>query len=503
MNVLLHICIALMPISDADYQTWLFADYKVRCVLVEAKAYSGGAEVTRYFSNKAFVSKPSDAPASTPYDDILVSIPTFKAQLSELFMGASIPSYGDLEVTNENGVRDSWLDDGWDGRAISLYLGDPGWARSDFRPVLSGVCADIYAPSRNRLALKLRDKTWMLNKAIQTALIGGTTANKNQPIPISLGQCFNVTPRLVTAATHEYQVHPGQIEDVPAVRDSGDPVAYVKDLANGKFTLNAAAVGEITCDVKGAKPGGTYHTKCADLVQYVLTTYTSLTADDIDAASFTAFNTTCPQLLGRYVGERENAIDVIDDLVTSVGGFYTFSRAGLLQLGRLEAPAGTAAIELLADDIAQGQIAVVRRDLPIATVRLGYQRNYTIQDGGRLAGVVTEANRALYGAPYQISSATDAGVFTAHKLAREPDVFDTCLVLQADADTEAARRQTLYGSVRSVTRGNGFMAPYKVALGQVAKLTHPRFGFAAGVKGITVAFSEQLTRNRVVVDLWK
>lgn len=491
-----------MPISDADYEQWLKRDYKTRCVLVEATAYSAGAPLTRYFSNKAFISLPSDIPANTPYDDVLVSIPTFSASLSELFTGRSIPSWGDLVIKNENGLRDAWLNDAWDGWALNLFLGDVSWPRSDFRQILAGTSADIYSPERGQLALKIRDKSWALNKQVQSTLVGGATANKNRPKPLSFGQCFNVEPVLDDAATHRYLVHDGQIEDVTDVRDSGISVAYVKDLANGRFTLNAAPTGRITADVKGAKPGGVYLTKCADLVNHIVTTRSSLTAVDIDAPNFTAFNATCPQTLGRYVVDRENAIDVIDDLVTSVGGFWTFSRPGLLQLGRLEVPAGAPAIELLVDDVKIKQLSVASRQLPIATLRLGYQRNYTVQADG-LAGAVTEANRALYGAPYQVSTAADPTLFTAHKLALEPDVRDTCLVAQADADTESARLQTLYGVVRTQYRAGAFMAPYKVALGQVVKLTHPRFGFSGGLLAIVATFEEQVTRNRVTAQLWR
>ena len=148
------------------------------------------------------------------------------------------------------------MNDSWDGRQIKMYYGDPAWPKSDFRLLLNGMIADIYAKDQATLALKLRDKTWALNVPIQTNLIGGSTANAGQPVPLCYGPCFNVTPVLTNAATHEYQVHDGPINDILAVYDGGVPVAFTKDLTHGKFTLSSAPVYEVTSDPQGAKVGG-------------------------------------------------------------------------------------------------------------------------------------------------------------------------------------------------------------------------------------------------------
>lgn len=491
-----------MTISDATYEKWLLAD-RTRCVLVEAVAYSGGSEVTRYFSNCAYVTGPAEVPANTPYDDILVADSVrFTVELAELFTGRSLPAWGDLEVMNENGERDDWLDDAWDGRALRIYLGDPTWDRADFRLILDGVAADIGSTRRDRLSLKVRDKTWMLNVAAQTTLVGGTTANKDQPKPLAYGQCFNVEPVLDDASLHRYLVHDGQVEDITDVRDNGVTVAYTKDLANGRFTLSAAPAGRITADVKGAKPGGSYLTTCSDIVQDLVTSHSQLTTSDIDATNFAAFETDCPQTLGLYVRSRTNLMELLDALVTSVGGFWTFSRGGLLQLGRLEAPSGSPALSLTADDVKRDQLAIHRRDLPIATLRLGYARNWTPQADG-LAGAVSEANRALYAAEHQVSKDENAGLTTTWKLARRPDLIPTLIAGSSDAGTEVARRRALFDTPRTVYRAETFMGPYKVNAGDVVSLDHPRFGFSGGALAVVVGFEERLARRGVTLKLWR
>lgn len=490
-----------MTISDAAFKKWLQADNKVRAVLIEAKAYSLGVEVTRYLSNVPFVSKPTDTPANIAYDDAIRSVPAFQSRLNELFMGFTLPAYGDADIDNSSGERDAWLDDAWDGRSLKMLVGDPSWPRNDFRTILDGVCADIYAKDRATLALKLRDKSWMLNVPVQATLMTGATANADQPQPVCVGECFNVEPVLEDAATHKYRVHDGAVDDITDVCDNGLSVAFTKNVADGSFVLLASPAGRITATVRGAKPGGVYHQTVADIVQYLVTTHSQLTTADIDAASFTAFNITCPQPVHEYVRDRENLITVLDRIVTSVGGFWTFSRSGLLQLGRLEDPAGTPVIELLEDDVIEDGIEVSSRTIPVDTVRLGYRRNFTLQPDG-LAGAVTEANRAAFAAEYLIETATNAGITTTHKLAPKPDLVPTQLTDAGDAATETTRRATLNGSIRKTFRVNCYMLPLSVNLGQVVMLTHPRFGFAAGELAVLIGVTERVTENRCQVELW-
>ena len=71
-----------MAITDQQYQDWLRGDNGLRVVLVEVEAYSGGT-VTRAMSNVPFVSEPGDAPATTIYDDIVLSVPQYKSVMGE------------------------------------------------------------------------------------------------------------------------------------------------------------------------------------------------------------------------------------------------------------------------------------------------------------------------------------------------------------------------------------------------------------------------------------
>lgn len=491
-----------MSISDDEYASWLRAD-KPRCVLAELTRYvAGTGEVVAYLSNWPYVSTPTDTPANQVYDDLIAELPAFSASLPEMGIGRSTFAWGDLGLLNLNGALDEWLGDGWDGRAYTLRLGDPSWPRGDFRVIVAGSIDDIVASARDRMTIKLRDKSGALNVSIQTTLIGGTTANKDQPVPLALGECFNVEPILTDAATHTYQGHDGACNAISAVRENGMAIANTPNLAAGTTALGVGAVGRITADIQGAKPAGVYLTKCADLVSYIVTTRTTLTSADLHAASFSAMNTTCPQTLGLFIRSRMNVMEAIDRLVAAVGGWWAFDRQGLLRLGRLDAPSGTPVLELTADDLVDREIRVVRRTLPVKTVRLGWQTNWTPQPDG-IAGGVTEANRALYAAAEQVASASNAGVSTKHLLAPSPDVVSTCIAGAADGAAEATRRAALFNQVRGTYGITVIGSANAVSLGDVIRLTHAHYGFSGGPLAVVVGIKDRSLENRVELAIWK
>ena len=53
--------------TEAEYKIWLADTTSIRCVLVEAIAYNGASEETFYFSNRGYITSPSDSPANTTY----------------------------------------------------------------------------------------------------------------------------------------------------------------------------------------------------------------------------------------------------------------------------------------------------------------------------------------------------------------------------------------------------------------------------------------------------
>lgn len=482
-------------ISDAEWQLWLRTDGERRVVLAEVESYVDGVgAVKHYLSTHEFVTRPSDAPASVAYDPRIVAWPEFDTKLSELTNGRSSYGLGDLELDNSDGQLDGWLEHGWDGRQVRLLLGSEDWKRADFRPIMVAVVADINVQSKETIVLRLRDRTQSLNAPIQNQLIGGTTINANLPVPLCFGTCFNVEPVLITAASHTYQVHDGAVSSITAVRDNGVAVSFTPNLAAGTFTLATQPAGVITADVVGFYP------TASAMIQHIVTTRAGFLAADLDVSLTTTLASTCPQTLGMYIRDRRNTIDVLDEIVTTVGAWWSFDRSGKMRAGRLDAPAGTPVLELTPDDIEENQISLVRREVPPASIRLGYAKNWTVQSEG-LAGAVTEANRALYGAEGGTVKAVQS-VAAKHLLASNPDRLDTLFALQAEAQTEVDRRIALRNQIRLVVRFTAFASPLSVRLGDVVKVTHPRYGFSLGQLAVVIGLKDRTLEDRVEMELW-
>lgn len=233
-------------IDDADYAAWL-AGNPVRCLLAELECWHAGAVTTRYLGNIGWQSGQYDTPANQPYDPLLAEEPTISWSIDQALTAQ------DIQVVNRDGSLDGWLDDAWDGRRITLWLGDPAWSRQDFRLVFSGVLDGIASADPGTLTLKVRDATERLNQPVQSNLIADGP-HANTPKPLAFGRPFNLTP--VLDGTGRYLIHDGAVQAVSAARDKAAPTAVVPDLAGGAFDLADGALGDITVDAWGVGTTG-------------------------------------------------------------------------------------------------------------------------------------------------------------------------------------------------------------------------------------------------------
>ena len=484
-----------MPISDAQYQTWLQADNKTRVVLVEAEAYSGGSVVTRYMSDCGFVSAATDTPANTAYDDIVLAVPSIRSVMADALRGRSVVSYGDIEIDNSAGSRDTWLLDAWDGRPIRLYLGDAAWSKADFRLILNGVTQDIRSSDTATVTLRLRDRQGLLDVPMQSTFVGGTGPAVFQRLPIGYGQILYAAPVLIDAATREYQIHDGQIESIDAVYVDGTALTpgtgYTNNLAAGKFTLAVAAVGTITVDFKGSKTAGVYVNTASLIAQRIVQERAGFTSGDIHAAAASDFAIDAPAVVGVYVTEdHRTVLSVLDELVGGVGGFYAVNRDGQLVLGQFKAPAGTAVLTLIDDDLELGGLELIRRDVPLKSVRLGYARYFTVVDTSAIAGLSAQARQRM-AKEYLIKRATTGAV--GHLLAVDGDIERSPIALDAAATTEAARQATLWGVLRRIFRLKVFTTTARVNLNDVVALSLSRYGLTSGTLARVVAMRDDVS----------
>lgn len=258
---------------------------------------------------------------------------------------------------------------------------------------------------------------------------------------------------------------------------------WTADLATGKIYLDSKPSGVFTMD------GVAGSTAAATILPTVLN------AINVDSAAQTKFAATCAQSIGIYVSARRNRLEVADDILSGLGAYYCYSRHSFLKFGRIESSYTAHDFEIIADQMDADSFSIESMIQPAKRHRIGYRKNWTNQAGALVDGISTE-NRNLYSTDHS-ASAPQLGLDEGpagqefHKLALMPDVIESMMSYGYDAQTEAARRNTMFygwGAIYKCTVGR---VGSEMDPGHVVKVTHSRFGCAAGVRMALVAVNDR------------
>ena len=476
-----------------------------------------GSQSTFYFSNGAYVTDPLDTPANTAYAPLITGGVSFGESLT--LDGSASISIGDIELDNSNGELDQYfLSHIWTNRSISIYIGDPSWKKSDFKLLFKGNVADIGSSGRNNLNLVISDVFQKLNAPItdQTVQITGKN-NAVELVPLTFGECFNVTPLLVNSGTLTYQVHNGPIERIIEVRDNGIPVLFTANLTAGTFTLTRAPFGQITCSVQGHKPSGTYTNKIGETIKNILTQYgpsgARLQNTDINTTNFTNFDNSFPvvnseytRAIGVYIRETGNVLDICNRLAKSARAQLTVtagpqendSDVGLLKLIKLEI-ASSAVQNITSSDIEEYSLSISDKAPIKPTSKLGYGRNWTVQESGLAAGVPSNL-QDIYSKQYFLAITNNYDVANAYKLNSEDVLEETLLITKTGAENESYTRSSFWSTVRYIYTFVGYPYLFDLQLGDTISLTNRRYLLNSKL-GVIVNISRDWINGRIQVGV--
>lgn len=487
-----------MAISDSEYKAWLSNQSAIRCVLVEATVKVGGSEIVRYMSNRGYVTGGADSPANTVYEAIISG----GVKLTESISIDASPtiSFGDIEIDNTTGRLDSWLNDIWDNRSISVYYGDVKWARSDFRRVLKATCGGISSSSRTKLNLLLRDDLQKLNVSVTTTLGSGDAVYGTKVDPLLFGECFNISPRLLNDVTSQYKVHSGGIEDILEVRDNGVPVEFTKDTLAGNFTLAAKPVGTVTASVQGFSYKPSYINSLSDVMKALKNVYgnaesRSVPFDEASIVGFTGHNYS----VGLFLDDSANLLATLQDLAGSVNAQLAMSRQGELQAHQINFPPIGSPTLINKTHIVEKSLAVDSRTTPASSVVINCAKNYTVQSNIQTA--LPQPHIVSYATEWIPSVATDSAAETNYKLYSVVAPKNTLLVSNTDAYAEANRRLDVVKVPRTIYKMTCFSSMLDLELGQPVTIVHDRFGMSSGVTGIVVGLEPDWINARINVKV--
>ncbi len=357
--------------------------YAAKSYIVILKPYDTVAAATEtvYLSDRGYVSEPTESPANTYFDPRVIEALNFQRSMftTGKLGGRSFPSFGEIVLANADGGLDDFATYAWDDREVEVKVGEKGANLSQHFTIFKGQSKSV---DFDDLIVRviIRDGQDKFTRTFPPNTYAGTGGNEGSaimeglPKPICLGQVFNIAPVLVDESSGVYQVHDGPIESIVAVYENGVATTnFTSDLSNGRFTMTTTVAGNITADVKGAKPSASYKETAGDIMRFVVTEYGGLSdPGDLDTASFTALNTATSATVGCYYSRRTEILSVLDELANSVGAFYGFDRSGLFNVGRIEVATGSADLELDSTNIIT--LERLPTEVPTSTVVLQYKR---------------------------------------------------------------------------------------------------------------------------------
>lgn len=466
--------------------------------------------------------------AGTFYVPRIENPATFSRSMSGALGGKVSNSFGELTLVNPDAALNAIGNDYFDGRTLTLKYGDKDGSYASFQTILTATIESV-ALEANRISVRLRDRSTILDTPFSTSKYGGTNTPptgvdgspddiKDQSKPRIFGRIALMTPVLVNTSKLIYQVNDGAIDSIVNVFDGGAYLTRSSDYLNlsdmytydppegtyrslpslGLFRLGSTPIKQLSACV--VEEWDYLSNTATGLIQRILTEK-GFTASDWVAADFTALNQKNAGSLGLIVQDNETTSSLIDRICASVGAWWGFDATGVFRMGRFEAPTAPAVATLTDYEIIECE-REPEGQLPYWRTTLTCDNNYVVQDKNALAGVVPDYRAAWLGAANRDQKAENATVKTTRLLAETVNQ-QTDLNGISIAQAEAARRLALFSVRRDVvnlTIANP--TNLTIDLGDVINLASDKLGYGLGRLMLVTSVQIDYQRNTVDLRLW-
>ena len=493
-------------ISNQAFNNWLRDEAARRIILLETQCIdANGNSVPLYFATLGYVSRINDSLQNRYYTPLIRGGLDFQQKIN-LDLGSDM-SYGDIELDNTEGDLDWLFGMQFQYQPVKAYIGDATWPRAAFRQIFEGIVEDIDSSARDTVNVKLREKLWRLDMPLHDFKVGGTVGDPDALMPVTFGECHNVTPVLLDGPKLRYSYHLGASEAIIEVRDNGIPIQVSSAVKNSPsyFELLQQPFGRVTCSVQGDYTSvNGYQNLPSDIIFTMLTGWGTeptkrFVAEDVDLDNFFQFkqdNINAP--IGIYITERMTVLEAAQMVAAAVGARLTQSLAGKIRLVRLEVPPPGTPIQVTQSDMLNGTLQIVNRLPLVPSVKIGYARNWTIQED--TAAGVPEEHRKLYAREYLSITGVNQPVRDLYRLPSEPMQDDTLLLTRSSAIDEMQRRLRLRTYQRHIYEFTGFADLMMTEVGAPIRIEHPRFNIS-GKTGQVVSVAVDWIHSRTTLQV--
>jgi hypothetical protein len=144
-------------------------------------------------------------------------------------------------------------------------------------------------------------------------------------------------------------------------------------------------------------------------------------------------------------------------------------------------------------------LAVSEKVPVIAGVKLGYAKNWTVQNN--LVTAIPQEHKDLYATEWLESVAKDSTTATNFSLTTEPDQENTLLITKATADAVAAKKLGLFKAQRKVITMTCTARLLGVQVGDAVVVTSARFGLGGGTLGRVVSTKPNWLKGMIEIGV--
>ncbi|WP_188263172.1 hypothetical protein [Azospirillum tabaci] len=413
----------------------------MRLALVEVETYAAGAPLWRRLSNMAY--RCTIAGQRVQYEPRLQGNPTITTTMG---VGAycrrsrDMVSVSDIKFVLSPEIYD-WMDAVWIGRPIRILSGVSDIVPYDETVIESvGKVSAVATGEDGVVTIQATDLGASLDVALSTQVYPDTAAEtvRGRPVPWQRGRTFSVEPVCEDTAARVYRVGTSntdtlgvRVGGLDRTKVTGVPTTgqFQADLPNARFALGSDANSDVRADA--AAPGWETYTT-ADLLKDVVTEVINANPlatedgdpvrtedgllivgdyepDAVSMAPLDGLRAAAPWPVGYFAKDSVNRLDVLDEAVAGVHGWWSVRPDGRFVAGILRAPGATPAKRL---DKTTVQSAPLKEIIPPAwRIRVEHSRNWSPATN-LLEGLTDTAARSAQSAagqvaePYQDASVT-------------------------------------------------------------------------------------------------
>jgi len=306
-----------------------------------------------------------------------------------------------------------------------------------------------------------------------------------------------------------------------------DVLQYEENLDAGCIRLLVHAQStQITCDIIG-QINRTQYTKeslipdivphsAAFIIEYLALEKTSLQVISLDNTDIcpktfsptgsSAFTNT--DSLGIYIKESTTVLNLVTEVISSLGGYLRFERLCVLQIFRFVDPLyETPSLTITESSVIENGLSLKTIELPEKSINLGYMKNWTVQDKGAIASSVLDSDNLTFldQITTEYSNIIEYTGLTniEYPLLTDAELKGTLIYSNLDAEKEALRRSVLRKTKRYIYRIDTINAPFTLNIGDVINIQHIRYNFSyPGKNVIIIGMEEYPTDKRVILEAW-